>query len=159
MSLLYATYYEYQIYHVVWYSDLITQCCWEMYHLSHQGKEINFPTYQIDAETKWPIFSRLHFQMHFHDRKCSYFDWNFTHYDLVTSYGDRNLRQHWLRQWLVAWRHQTITWTNVDWSSVKSSDIHIRAISQEMPQPTITKICLKITCLENFIQISQGTMS
>ena len=31
-----------------------------------------------------------------------------------------------------------------DWSSVKSSDIHIRAISEEMPQPSITKICLKI---------------
>ena len=43
--------------------------------------------------------------------------------------------------------HQAITWTNVDWSSVKSSDIHIRAISQEMPQPSVTKICLKITCL------------
>ena len=41
-----------------------------------------------------------------------------------------------------------ITWTNVDWSSVKSSDIHIRAISQEMPQPSIIKICLKIICLK-----------
>ena len=26
--------------------------------------------------------------------------------------------------------------------------MHIRAISQEMPQPSITKICLKITCLK-----------
>ena len=43
---------------------------------------------------------------------------------------------------------KAITWTNVDWSSVKSSDIHIRAISQEMPQPSITKIYLKITCLK-----------
>ena len=48
----------------------------------------------------------------------------------------------------VDWRHQAITWTNVDWSSVKSSDIHIRAISQEMPQPSITKICLKIAFLK-----------
>ena len=31
-------------------------------------------------------------------------------------------------------------WVFVDWSSVKSTDIHIRAISQEMPQPSITKI-------------------
>ena len=31
-------------------------------------------------------------------------------------------------------------WTNVDWPSVKSKDIHIRAISQEMPQTSITKI-------------------
>ena len=36
----------------------------------------------------------------------------------------------------------------VDWSSVKSSDIHIRAISQEIPQPAITKIRLKITNLK-----------
>ena len=31
---------------------------------------------------------------------------------------------------LVAWWHQAITWTNVDFSSVQSSDIHLRAISQ-----------------------------
>ena len=59
----------------------------------------------------------------------------------MTPYGDRNWGQHWLKQWLVAWRHQAITWTNVDWSSVKSNDIHIRVISQEMPQPSITRIC------------------
>ena len=36
--------------------------------------------------------------------------------------------------------------TETEWvSSVKSSDIHIRAISQQMPQPSITKIHLKIT--------------
>ena len=49
---------------------------------------------------------------------------------------------------LHAWRHQAITWTNVDWSSAKSNDIHIRAISQEMPQPPITEIRLKITYLK-----------
>ena len=43
------------------------------------------------------------------------------------------------------WRHQAITWTNVYWPSAKSSDIHIRAISQDMPQTSNTKICLKIT--------------
>ena len=31
---------------------------------------------------------------------------------------------------------------------MKSSDLHIRAISQEMPQPSITKICLKIVYLK-----------
>ena len=51
------------------------------------------------------------------------------------------------------WRHQAITWTNVDWSSVESSDIHIRAISQEMPQLSITKIHLKTTYLK-FVLIS-----
>ena len=31
---------------------------------------------------------------------------------------------------------------------MKSNEIHIRAISQEMPQPSVTKICLKITYLK-----------
>ena len=61
-----------------------------------------------------------------------------THCGLVTPYGDRDLSQ----------QHHAITWTNVDWSSVKSSDIHIKAISQEIPQPSVTKICLKITYLK-----------
>ena len=34
------------------------------------------------------------------------------------------LGQHWLGQWLVAWRHQAITWTNVDLPSARSSGIH-----------------------------------
>ena len=45
-------------------------------------------------------------------------------------------------------QRSAITWTNVDWSSVKSSDIHIRVNAQEMPQPSITKLCLKITYLK-----------
>ena len=45
----------------------------------------------------------------------------------------------------VAWRHQAITWTNVDKSSVRSSDIHLRAITEEPPQPSTTKVSLKIT--------------
>ena len=43
-----------------------------------------------------------------------------TYCGLVTPYGNRILGQHWLRYWLVAWQHQAITWTNIDWSSVKS---------------------------------------
>ena len=42
------------------------------------------------------------------------------------------------------WLHQAITWINIDWSLVKSSDSHIMAISKEMPQRSITKIGLKI---------------
>ena len=49
---------------------------------------------------------------------------------------------------LFAWQHQAITWTNFDWSSAKSNDIRIRAISQEMSQPSITEIRLKITYLK-----------
>ena len=64
-------------------------------------------------------------------RTCLFF---LTHWGLVTPYGDRDLGQHWLSLWLVAWRHQAITWTNVD-LSVRSSDIHVRANSQEITQP------------------------
>ena len=55
-----------------------------------------------------------------------------THCDLVMTYGNGDLGPHWLRYWLV------------DLSSVRSSDIHLRAISLEIPQPVITNIHLKI---------------
>ena len=69
------------------------------------------------------------------------FTWSLylTHFGLVTPYGNRSSGS------TLA---QLITWTNVDWSSVKSSDIHIRTISQEMPQPPITKIYFKVTYLK-----------
>ena len=47
-----------------------------------------------------------------------------------------------------AWQHQTITWTNADLSSVRSIDINLRTILQEMPQPSITKFSLKIIYLK-----------
>ena len=34
--------------------------------------------------------------------------------DSVTSYGDMNLIQDWLRYWVVAWCHQAITYTNAN---------------------------------------------
>ena len=43
-----------------------------------------------------------------------------THCALVTPYGDRGLGQHWLRWSLVAWWHQAITWTIVDWRLLAS---------------------------------------
>ena len=61
-----------------------------------------------------------------------------THCGLVKPYGDINLCQHWLKQWLVAWQHQAITWTNVDLSSLRTSGIHLRAILQEIHQPSVT---------------------
>ena len=66
------------------------------------------------------------------------------HCGLVTPYGDLDLGQHWLRQWIVAWRHQAITWTNVDLSSVRFNDVHLMAISQDILQPSITEFTLKI---------------
>ena len=44
--------------------------------------------------------------------------------------------------------HQAITWTNVDLSSVRSSDIHLRVVSQKIPQPSVTKISLKTAYLK-----------
>ena len=43
------------------------------------------------------------------------FSW--TPYDSLSicyPYGDIGLEQHWLQLWPVAWRHQAITWSNVD---------------------------------------------
>ena len=71
-----------------------------------------------------------------------------THCGLVTLYGDINLGQHWLREWLVAWWHQAITWTNVHLSSIRSSAIHLTAILQEIPQPSGTELSLIITYLK-----------
>ena len=48
-------------------------------------------------------------------------------------YRDKDLDQHWLREWLGAWRHQDITWTTGDFSLVRIYDIHITAISQRVP--------------------------
>ena len=62
---------------------------------------------------------------------------------LIRPYGCIDLGQHWLRWWLRAWQHQTITWTSVDLSSVRSNDINLRVISLEIPQPPVTKITLK----------------
>ena len=43
-----------------------------------------------------------------------------------------------------AWWHQAITWTNVQLSYIRSNDIHLRATSQEILQPSVSKISLKI---------------
>ena len=53
-----------------------------------------------------------------------------THCGLMMPYADIDLGQHWLRWWLFAWRHRVITRTNVELASVRSSDIHLRVISQ-----------------------------
>ena len=57
------------------------------------------------------------------------------------------------RSWLVqvkriAWRNQAITWTSVELSSVRSSNIHLRAVSQEIPHQSINKISFKFAYLK-----------
>ena len=36
------------------------------------------------------------------------------HSGQLMTYGNIDVGQHWLRQWLVAWRHKAVTWTSVD---------------------------------------------
>ena len=65
------------------------------------------------------------------------------HCGLVMPYGNIDLGQPWLRQWLVAWCHQAITSTNVDLSSKVFCGIHQRTISHvnlQGPQ-TIFEYC------------------
>ena len=73
--------------------------------------------------------------------------YHLTRCGLLTPYGGKDLGQHWFRWWLVAWRPRAITWTNVDLSSLRSSDIKLRAILLELSQPSVTKISLKIISL------------
>ena len=43
---------------------------------------------------------------------------------IVTPFADIDLGQRWFRQWLVAWQHQAIAWTYVDFNiSMTSIDI------------------------------------
>ena len=54
----------------------------------------------------------------------------------VMLYGIGDLGQHWFRKWLVSRRHHTITWTNGDLSSVRSSEItwrqfHMKYLSHQ----------------------------
>ena len=55
-----------------------------------------------------------------------------THWSLVTTYDDIDLGQHWSRNWLVAWRQQTITWTNVVLSLIAYWGIHLIYVFNRM---------------------------
>ena len=65
----------------------------------------------------------------------------------VTGWSIGNLKIKFQRKKVLAseWQHQAMTWTNVDLSSVMSSEIHLQTISQEIPQSSIITISLNIT--------------
>ena len=65
-----------------------------------------------------------------------------THCGLVMPYDVWELVQLWLRQWFVAWRHIAITWSSANFTRVRSSDIHIMAISL---QPSLSHQPLQLT--------------
>ena len=56
--------------------------------------------------------------------------------------------QHWIRQWLVAWPHKSITWTIIALSSIKYHVIQLGTISQELHRSLITKFNFEITYLK-----------
>ena len=60
-----------------------------------------------------------------------------THCPLVTPYGNNDICQQWLKCWLVAWWHQTITWINVDWRLLASTPVPFRSICLQMLQVEI----------------------
>ena len=70
-------------------------------------------------------------------------------FGLVTPYGNTDLGQHWLRQWLIAWQHLAITWTNVDLSSVEFSGIHVTTILLVALKVSIHEMSWKIISLKS----------
>ena len=76
-----------------------------------------------------------------------------THCSLVTPYGDIELSQYWPRKWLFAWRHQAITWTNIELSKVFCG-IYLRAISQKVLINLICSLCWKITLLTHWGRVT-----
>ena len=81
----------------------------------------------------------------FEDRVHLYIILN--HDGLVTPFGDIDLSQHWLVYRLVAYWHLVIIWPSVDSLSERFNGIHLRAISQDTHEPSITRFRMKLTDL------------
>ena len=71
-----------------------------------------------------------------------------THRGLVTPFGDIDRCQHLLRQWLDAWQHQGIVWTNADYHLWSSSGTHLREILQRVVRLLFCVISLKYILLK-----------
>ena len=68
--------------------------------------------------------------------------------DAIWRHGTRSTLAQVMSCCLTAPSHYLNHWTSVDLSSVRSSDIHLRASSPETPQPSITEIIRKIKYLK-----------
>ena len=84
-----------------------------------------------EVSIKWCWFCRLH---------CPSDEISFVKFDLtlcrpVVPYGYIDICQQWLRQWLVARRHQAVTSIRVNDLSVRSCVIHLKVVSQEDIHP------------------------
>ena len=74
------------------------------------------------------IISRVftYFPLKISEKKCSCSSCNLTHCGLMMRYGNIDLGQHWLRQWLVTWQHQAITWTKLTCHQRCFCGVHLR---------------------------------
>ena len=77
----------------------------------------------VKVQYHWPCFRNIAFcdgdQLLYMMAICVSFHVNSTHCGLVTPHGDIDVGRYWLKQWLIAWRHQVIEWTNANLSSVR----------------------------------------
>ena len=63
---------------------------------------------------------------------CEQAKYDLTLCGLVTPYEDIDMDLRWLRQWLVAWVHQTITPISVEYHQWMAVGIELREISQKL---------------------------
>ena len=72
----------------------------------------------------------------------------------VRPYGNSYMDQLWLRQCRVSWRHQAITWTDIDLSSVRLMTITWGQF-HKIQQPSINIISFKITYVKSHLNIQE----
>ena len=85
---------------------------------------------------------------------CAYF----TYWLLVMPHGNKELGWHRFMLWLVAWWYQAITWTNVDFSSVRLHRMHHKIIWCEKLKIFVIK-CIRKLHFWYFNHIPQCIMS
>ena len=79
------------------------------------------------------------------------------HCHLVTSYWLGKIGHRWFRKWIAAWRHQAITWTNFDVSSVEPCDIYL--IATASVRVSVVYNAFKNGIFSHHCHIFQGTKS
>ena len=63
-------------------------------------------------------------------------------------YCNEGLGQYWPRYYFSAWRHQVITWANVNLSSKVFCVIYLCATSQDALMLLIHSMCSDVACLK-----------
>ena len=129
---------------------ILTQSCGYSYasfsHICCPQSEWEILQSQFFSVTLVKVFSPSHFTMVNKNSMWS-MTVDLTHCSLVTP-DDIDPRQHWLRLWLVAGRHQPSTWTNVDLTSMGICSILLGAMLQNMLMNLMRKMHSKIIFLK-----------